>query len=627
MNLADPTELAYMALRAMAAPSRVSVCEAAQESLMINGNGGLTKWDETVTPYMVEPMNTTRSRLFSTLAFQGPARAGKTAGLILPIMIHGVLYKPSKVMMVHMSETEAGKFVKDELNPALNANAKIRALKSRQKSDDTIGFKIFTNTALIEVTHPVSKSFRGKSREMVLITDLDAIPSMSEGSVYELSKSRIKNYLSAGIVIAESSPGTTYEGDFEPSHPHESLPVEGISSIYMQGDRRRWYWQCPHCGEWFVPEFELLVFDRDEKDAVKASQNVYLSCPHCGSCIYEKEKNKLNQTGKWLKQGQTIDKDGVIHGEGLVSTTASFWLPPLAAAFAVWSDDFVKDYIEAKAKLAIGDSRPMQVFYNTKLGRVYKAEPIKDIELNTLESNRSRLPLGTLPNDTKILLAAVDVQGGKHRRFEVQIHAICENRIQYVVHRFAITQYDEKPIEPNIYTEHWGELTRQVLDREWLTEDGQKFRVAIMAYDTNGESGVTHRAYEYYKTAPKSIRKRLFPIKGVEKQKELVQRSKQRDRLYLLDSNRIKDLVYSNMNVNAGEERSMIYSHELSDSFYDELLSETVKDGKWTKASYRANESFDLACYIQAILVHERLHETNDIPLVKRFYTPAPIKI
>ena len=40
--------------------------------------------------------------------------------------------------------------------------------------------------------------------------------------------------------------------------PHEAPPTQGILALYNRGDRRRWYWKCEHCGEWFEPSFDLL---------------------------------------------------------------------------------------------------------------------------------------------------------------------------------------------------------------------------------------------------------------------------------------------------------------------------------------------------------------------------------
>jgi phage terminase large subunit GpA-like protein len=67
--------------------------------------------------------------------------------------------------------------------------------------------------------------------------------------------------------------------------PHEAPPTTGILSLYNRGDRRRWYWPCPHCGEYFQPAMESMTGYRDEPDPVKASESAHLLCPHCSGVI------------------------------------------------------------------------------------------------------------------------------------------------------------------------------------------------------------------------------------------------------------------------------------------------------------------------------------------------------
>ncbi|EKI05075.1 phage terminase large subunit family protein, partial [Escherichia coli 5412] len=48
--------------------------------------------------------------------------------------------------------------------------------------------------------------------------------------------------------------------------PHEAPPTTGILSLYNRGDRRRWYWPCPHCGEYFQPCGDVVAGFRDIAD-------------------------------------------------------------------------------------------------------------------------------------------------------------------------------------------------------------------------------------------------------------------------------------------------------------------------------------------------------------------------
>ncbi|MBK7543297.1 MAG: phage terminase large subunit family protein [Candidatus Competibacteraceae bacterium] len=39
---------------------------------------------------------------------------------------------------------------------------------------------------------------------------------------------------------------------WQPHNGHDAPPCKGIFAIYAQGTRKRWYWPCPECGEYFT---------------------------------------------------------------------------------------------------------------------------------------------------------------------------------------------------------------------------------------------------------------------------------------------------------------------------------------------------------------------------------------
>ncbi|AUR88207.1 terminase large subunit [Vibrio phage 1.111.B._10N.286.45.E6] len=616
-------------------PERVVMQEAAERYLKVKGGGGHVPWSPDKTPYMIEPMNCMNSRDYHSTAFKGPARTGKTAALILAPIAHSMACEPADIMVVHMTEKQAERLSKVEIEPMFKADSTLKQCLSPISRDNNVLLKKFKAGNILEIAYPVDSTFRGKSLRYVLVTDYDAVPNPPEGDIFTLSRKRTASYQSLGMTMCESSPGhDCTDLDYKSGDMHESAPAEGIATIYMSGDRRRWYWQCPdlQCKEWFIPEFEYLVFDRDEVDPVKAGQGVTMQCPHCSNEFSEKLKNKLNKGGKWLKQGQYIDSDGVIFGDGLKSKTASFWLPGPAAAFASWGENFVGGYVNAmNAYRLTGDESKLQAFYNVDCGRVYIPQQDHDFDVETLESNRRALPLGVVPEEAKALFASVDVQGGKHRRFVVQIQSMSDGKIMHVVDRFNITHITiggrEVEVRPDIESSHWQALIDRVLNESWSTESGKSFKVVSMAFDTNGEPGVTDRAKEFYK-ANKAYRSRLMPVKGASSEQEkLVEISKPNQvkrsfktrvktknggmDLYLLNTNKLKDIVTANMQLPSGANKSITYSSELTDAFFSELQAEKRDaKGKWQKIGSRANEAFDCCAYIWAILV---LHKWDQI--------------
>ena len=89
-------------------PRRVSVSEAASESLKITLPGGYYgPWDGNLTPYMKEPMDCLTSRDYEAVVFMGPARTGKTQGLVDGWMTYVTCYNPGDMTIYQPTKDAA----------------------------------------------------------------------------------------------------------------------------------------------------------------------------------------------------------------------------------------------------------------------------------------------------------------------------------------------------------------------------------------------------------------------------------------------------------------------------------------------------------------------------------------
>lgn len=87
----------------------------------------------------------------------------------------------------------------------------------------------------------------------VALTDYDRFPEDidGEGDGFSLASKRTTTFMSAGMTLAESSPGRDIRDPrWRPSTPHEAPPATGILSLYNRGDRRR-YNQCSSMNDLF----------------------------------------------------------------------------------------------------------------------------------------------------------------------------------------------------------------------------------------------------------------------------------------------------------------------------------------------------------------------------------------
>ncbi|WP_375547480.1 terminase gpA endonuclease subunit, partial [Serratia marcescens] len=213
-------------------------------------------------------------------------------------------------------------------------------------------------------------------------------------------------------------------------------------------------------------------------------------------------------------------------GEPRRSRIASFWMEGPAAAYQTWAQLVYKLLTAEQDYEATGAEEALKTVINTDWGRPYlprsASEQRRSEELLArVEDYGKRL----VPPKVRFLLAAVDVQGGKNRRFVVQIMGYGENGERWLVDRYNIKQSmrcdaetgEALPIHPGAYPEDWQLLISDVLDKTYRLQEQPDKRMPIlaMAVDTGGEDGVTDNAYKFWRQCRRDgVHKRVYLIKG-----------------------------------------------------------------------------------------------------------------
>lgn len=79
-------------------PRRMPISEAVKKFMRVpKGAGNSVPWDPELTPYIIEPMNCLASREYDAVIFVGPARTGKTIGLIDGWIVYTIVCDPSDI--------------------------------------------------------------------------------------------------------------------------------------------------------------------------------------------------------------------------------------------------------------------------------------------------------------------------------------------------------------------------------------------------------------------------------------------------------------------------------------------------------------------------------------------------
>lgn len=636
----------YSAHAAFRPPQRMAVSMGAAQSLIIRQTGGTSApWSAEETPYMVAAIDLLASRRHDTVCFVGPARSGKTEGLITGWMSHNIVNDPGDMAIVHMSQEKAREFSRTTIDRALRNSPLLANLKSSNTNADNTFDKSFKHGMWLKIAWPTVSNLSGSTYRYVAFTDYDRMPDDigGEGAPYPLGLKRTQTFLSRGMCMVESSPGRDIDDpNWVPATPHEAPPVRGILGIYNSSDRRRWYWKCVDCKEWFeaapgvglfnLPdELELLERVRTENLDLLAAHHAKVICPKCGSIHGQAMRKRFNEKGVWLADGHSLTSDDELVGTPLTSNVAGFWLGGVAATFQPWKS-IVLRHLQGLHQYALnGSEETLKNAVNVDQGLPYMSMLLRDAARgnhNPSDRASAENERYTVPAETRFLTASVDVQGGTGARFVVQVHAHGTNFENWLVDRYEIKDSRREgmgseyaPIDPASYAEDWDRLTEKVVRSTYRTPiEGMELRIKMVAVDSGGEDGVTDKAYAWWRRLRREgLHKRVMLVKGAaSKTAPIIKESWIGNRngrekgdipVYLLNSNLLKDAV------SAGIQRTKPgpgFHHFpqpkgptnpkgwLPQSFFDELGAEVrQKDGQWKQIRKR-NEAFDLCCYGRA---------------------------
>lgn len=638
-----PEDLVREALPFLDPPSRMSVTDAAELYVRVPLGGLWQSYDRTLTPYMVEPADTTQSRRFLSGTFVGPAQSGKTK-MLETVALHSVMCDPSPVQIVHMSRTDADAWVEEKLNKTIEQSPAIAERLGRGRDDSTFSRKRFRGST-ITISHPVAKQLSGRTQRLVLLTDADHMPQLlgtadsPEGTPFGLSLARVRTYMSRGFVLVEGTPAYKVAkgkaAEVEDPGPH-SFPgvIAGIVNLYNAGTRGRWYWECRDCGGEFEPRVDRLHYDASLAPH-EAGRTAEMACPHCGSLIGPRHKAEFNRAalegrGGWRHEGPggTItDLAGARNVEG-----ASWALNGAAAAFSRWSS-MVTRLEEARALAArMGDETALATVYFTDIGEPYA--PLRqggddEISIEDLKAAALDAPRGVCPAGTRFVTVSIDVQKA---RFPVSVYAWAEDGARVLIDRFDVIQPPEgapdaqsRAISPARIPEDWGALV-PLAERVFPVE-GESYGLKAMALgvDFQGEPGVSDNAEIFWHARNRAgERGRWFLTRGhggtrldarvwyATPERGSKGKKARGVRLLNMAVDRLKDSVFAALSRFEGGAGSLRLCSWLSDDLFEEHIAEESTDKGWRKKEgVSRNEAIDHAVQALAIAEHKGAHRIN----------------
>lgn len=630
-------------------PERISLPDFAKKHVWVDNpsTAGRQRLDFEKTPYQVEPLESLSDPDCQGVRMVATSRAGKTFMSTL-LVAHTVETNPMDIMIVPPSRSTATTFAKDDLEKFFEQNDWLRQKIRPGRTTNSLLMKKFRNGTILSIVWPSAKNLAGVNRGVICLPDYDRIKGDvdGEGSVYNQADARTKLYGFRKKVFVESSPSKNPEKfeRFEPESPHQAPPYPGILSLYNEGDRRWWYWQCVCCRQWFPAHPDHLRYDDDGTPKQRAA-SARVVCPNedC-QAVYRHDgdpetgmpgKHELNASGRWVPDGMSLTPDGEMVGEILnppmpgVMNYRSYWLFGVAAAFQSWEQMVLAKISAEQVYADTGDDSQLKTVLNTDFGLPWIPPHVGDgSDWERYWERSVDHPQGVVPPGALYLITAVDTQdtswvlqtqafGPEGRMWCIDRRRIVFSDRDHETRKMADGTPEKAWVRPGTYPEDWKVLERELASLRYQLSDGSGVMVpAIIGVDSGGKDATTANAYSWWRSisGPELTRSRVLLIKGDPKTKNLAEirkpdGTKRSDRnagnrgdvpVLFVSSNMAKDVMAANLAREVDGPGYVYLPKWWKTDYFKELAAEQKRGDEWVKTRKR-NEAWDLFVYALAL--------------------------
>ena len=341
---------------------------------------------------------------------------------------------------------------------------------------------------------------------------------------------------------------------------------------------------------------QILEWDRLHYSDDFSTVHYECAGAECDVLIEEHHKGEMLAKGEWRAHAEGDGETVGFHLNALYS-------PP------GWMDwrTLAMQFEKAKIAQNKGDLEPMQVFYNTRLAKVWdSAQEQTKAEVLIARARLETYTLGTMPVGVLMLTGAVDVQA---------------NRLELMVMGFGVGMERWVVDHQIIWGDPADERTWAVLDEKLKARYRHPCGVGLAILATGVDSG-GHHTDEVYQFCRVRRWRNIFAIKGASKpgRPVIAQRPSMVDvtwkgqterngaELWFVGTDTAKDWIYNRYPFPDGP-GSLHFANDLPDEFFAQCVAERKvaryvrghKRIEWIKGKAERNEALDLMVYCLAM--------------------------
>jgi phage terminase large subunit GpA-like protein len=362
-------------LQMLRPPPKLTVSQWADEHRRLSPESAAEpgRWRTDRAPYQRGIMDAVADPAIREIVVMKSAQVGWTE-ILGNVVGYYIDRDPSPILLIQPTLEMAETWSKDRLAPMVRdtpaLTGKIKDARARD-SGNTMLHKQFPGGHITIAGANSPAGLASRPIRIVLCDEVDRYPKSAgtEGDPISLARKRATTFWNRKLLMG-STP--TVKGESR------------IEAAYEASDQRHYLVPCPHCETLQRLEFDQVKWPEGEP------RKAYYACPHCGAVIEDRHKQYMLARGKWQA---TAESDGVagFHINELYSPWVSFG--DTAAAF-----------VEAKRT-----PETLQTWVNTALGETWAERgdaPTHDRVLHLRAEYQSR----EVPDGVLVITAGCDVQ-------------------------------------------------------------------------------------------------------------------------------------------------------------------------------------------------------------------------
>ena len=496
-------------------------------------------------------MDMFNNNLIESIVLCFGAQIGKTEAELNMI---GFALHQSKapVMMVYPTDTLA-KFNSDKRVEPMIKNTEPLAEMYNENESSKLELNFNTGNYLVLSGANSPSSLASRAIKYVFFDEVDKYPVFSgkEANPIKLATERTKTFVDAKHVMV-STP-TVENGN--------------IWTAFKQAHaQKEYYVPCPHCGEYQKLVFKQIKWPdeaKGNKDRIR--DTAYYECAHCKEAIHDKHKLDMLRNGEWRTENEP---DCRVRSVGYhLSSLYSPWIAFGKVAYEFFTS---KDFPDQ-----------LMNFINSWLAEPWEDKSSK-LKSDVVMGKALPYERGRMPEEAQLLTCGIDVQLD---HFYFSVRAWGAHMTSWLVDWGRV--------------ETWADL-ETVINRNYADMNGVVRNVNLACYNTDDVYTFCARHMDV-----------LVPSKGsslpMKSRYSVTILDKQAAgfglRLYVMDTNQMKNFIASRMTIDAGAHGSWNVYKGIEREYADQICAEQrveQKDKKgrvsvvWEKiSSHAANHLLD----------------------------------